>query len=234
MDWKISKTMISKGFNTIRVVIETQYGILSQMICDISSHYQKELQKIQNEAQHIAKENSDGDYEIYLSILNSFTDIEDVHIELLKECRKIVFCAIFSYYETMLNGFLRYYKISSNARQIGQIFDCILQTYKDRFLDDEIHISNEYILYLNQFCRLLRNFYMHGILSNDNDKYTLFSYVEKVNGIENDLNTIIIREDRFLFNTLDIAKNVLVNIDNSFEGRIQIDNNTLYNGILPL
>lgn len=226
--------MISKGFNTIRVVIETQYGILSQMICDISSHYQKELQKIQNEAQHIAKENSDGDYEIYLSILNSFTDIEDVHIELLKECRKIVFCAIFSYYETMLNGFLRYYKISSNARQIGQIFDCILQTYKDRFLDDEIHISNEYILYLNQFCRLLRNFYMHGILSNDNDKYTLFSYVEKVNGIENDLNTIIIREDRFLFNTLDIAKNVLVNIDNSFEGRIQIDNNTLYNGILPL
>ena len=132
--------MISKGFSTIRAAIETQYGILSQMICDISSHYQKELQKIQNEAQYIAKENSDGDYEIYLSILHSFTDIEGVHIELLKESRKIVFCAIFSYYETMLNEFLRYYKIPSNARQVGQIFDCILQIYKDRFSGYEIHI----------------------------------------------------------------------------------------------
>lgn len=209
--------MISKGFSTIRAAIETQYGILSQMICDISSHYQKELQKIQNEAQHIAKENSDGDYEIYLSILHSFTDIEDIHIELLKESRKIVFCAIFSYYETMLNEFLRHYKISSNARQVGQIFDCILQTYKDRFSGYEIHISNEYILYLNQFCRLLRNFYMHGILSNDNDKYALWGSVEKMDGIEINSNTIIIQEDRFLFNTLDIARNILVNINNSFE-----------------
>lgn len=216
--------MISKGFSTIRAAIETQYGILSQMICDISSHYQKELQKIQNEAQHIAKENSDGDYEIYLSILHSFTDIEDVHIELLKESRKIVFCAIFSYYETMLNEFLRHYKISSNARQVGQIFDCILQTYKDRFSGYEIHISNEYILYLNQFCRLLRNFYMHGILSNDNDKYALWGSVEKMDGIENNSNTIIIQEDRFLFNTLDIARNILVNIDNSFEKGILINN----------
>lgn len=201
----------------MRAAIEIQYGILSQMICDISSHYQKELQKIQNEAQHIAKENSDGDYEIYLSILHSFTDIEDIHIELLKESRKIVFCAIFSYYETMLNEFLRHYKISSNARQVGQIFDCILQTYKDRFSGYEIHISNEYILYLNQFCRLLRNFYMHGILSNDNDKYALWGSVEKMDGIEINSNTIIIQEDRFLFNTLDIARNILVNINNSFE-----------------
>ena len=207
--------MISKGFSTMRAAIEIQYGILSQMICDISSHYQKELQKIQNEAQHIAKENSDGDYEIYLSILHSFTDIEDIHIELLKESRKIVFCAIFSYYETMLNEFLRHYKISSNARQVGQIFDCILQTYKDRFSGYEIHISNEYILYLNQFCRLLRNFYMHGILSND--KYALWGSVEKMDGIEINSNTIIIQEDRFLFNTLDIARNILVNINNSFE-----------------
>lgn len=201
----------------MRAAIEIQYGILSQMICDISSHYQKELQKIQNEAQHIAKENSDGDYEIYLSILHSFTDIEVIHIELLKESRKIVFCAIFSYYETMLNEFLRHYKISSNARQVGQIFDCILQTYKDRFSGYEIHISNEYILYLNQFCRLLRNFYMHGILSNDNDKYALWGSVEKMDGIEINSNTIIIQEDRFLFNTLDIARNILVNINNSFE-----------------
>lgn len=211
--------MISKGFNIIRAAIETQYEILSQMICDISSHYQKELQKIQNEAQQIAKENSDGDYETYLSILGGFTDIENIHIELLNECRKIVFCAIFSYYETMLNGLLRYYKISSKAKQVGQIFDCILQTYKDRFSDVEIHINNEYIVYLNQFCRLLRNFYMHGILSNDNDKYTLWSYVEKVDGIENNIDTIIIQEDKFLFNTLDISKNVLVNIDNSFAKR---------------
>ena len=56
---------------------------------------------------------------------------------------------------------------------------------------------------------------MHGILSND--KYALWGSVEKMDGIEINSNTIIIQEDRFLFNTLDIARNILVNINNSFE-----------------
>ena len=65
---------------------------------------------------------------------------------------------------------------------------------------------------------------MHGILSNNNDKYVLWSSVEKMDGIKNNSNTIIIQEDQFLFNTLDIARNVLANIDNSFEKRILINN----------
>lgn len=133
--------MFSKGYNNIRSLIETQYGILSQMICDIPMHYQKELQKIKYDAHSIAKDNSIGDYEVYISILNSFDDVEYHQVNLLDESRKIVFCTIFSYYKTMLHGLLQYYKISSRAEQIEQVYDCILKSYKNRYYD-EITIQN--------------------------------------------------------------------------------------------
>lgn len=37
--------MIAKGYTNIRVMIETQYGILSQMIMDIAYRYQTQLKQ---------------------------------------------------------------------------------------------------------------------------------------------------------------------------------------------
>ena len=45
---------------------------------------------------------------------------------LMTESRKILFCAIFSYYETMLNEFVLYYNIANNATLPSQILDSIL------------------------------------------------------------------------------------------------------------
>ena len=103
--------MIAKGYTNIRAMIETQYGILSHMITDI--------------ADRLARDNSDGDYEVYHKILNSFNDVEERSYCLMTESRKILFCAIFSYYETMLNEFVLYYKIANNATLPSQILDSI-------------------------------------------------------------------------------------------------------------
>lgn len=37
--------MIAKGYTNIRAMIETQYGILSQMIMDIAYRYQTQLKQ---------------------------------------------------------------------------------------------------------------------------------------------------------------------------------------------
>ena len=103
--------MFAKGYTNIRAMIETQYGILSQMITDIAYRYQTQLKQTEEEADRLARDNSDGDYDVYHTILNSFNDVEERSLCLMTESRKILFCAIFSYYETMLNEFVMYYKI---------------------------------------------------------------------------------------------------------------------------
>lgn len=68
--------MFAKGYTNIRAMIETQYGILSQMIMDIAYRYQTQLKQTEAEADRLARDNSDGDYDVYHTILNSFNDVE--------------------------------------------------------------------------------------------------------------------------------------------------------------
>ena len=125
--------MFAKGYTNIRAMIETQYGILSQMITDIAYRYQAQLKETEEENDRFAQENSDRDYDVYHTILNSFNDVEERSSCLMTESRKILFCAIFSYYETMLNEFVLYYKIANNATQPSQILDSILKAYKIKY-----------------------------------------------------------------------------------------------------
>ena len=110
--------MFAKGYTNIRAMIETQYGILSQMVTDIAYRYQTQLKGTEEEADRFARDNSDGDYDVYRSILNSFNDVEERQSCLMTESRKILFCAIFSYYETMLNEFVLYYKIANEKEKL--------------------------------------------------------------------------------------------------------------------
>ena len=90
--------MFAKGYTNIRAMIETQYGILSQMIMDIAYRYQTQLKQTEEEADRLARDNSDGDYEVYHTILNSFNDVEERSYCLMTESRKILFCAKFLSY----------------------------------------------------------------------------------------------------------------------------------------
>ena len=83
--------MFAKGYTNIRAMIETQYGILSQMIMDIAYRYQTQLKQTEEEADRLERDNSDGDYEVYHTILNSFNGVEERSLCLMTESRKILF-----------------------------------------------------------------------------------------------------------------------------------------------
>ena len=148
--------MFAKGYTNIRAMIETQYGILSQMITDIAYRYQAQLKETEEENDRFTQENSDRDYDVYHSILNSLSDVEERSYCLMTESRKILFCAISSYYETMLNEIVLYYKIANNATQPSQILDSILKAYKTKY-GEEITCIEEKVEYPNSFYRLLRS-----------------------------------------------------------------------------
>ena len=152
--------MFAKGYTNIRAMIETQYGILSHMITDIAYRYQTLLKQTEEESDRLAQNNSDGDHDVYHSILNSLSDVEERSYCLMTESRKILFCAIFSYYETMLNEFVLYYKIANNATLPSQILDSILKAYKTKY-GEEITCIEENVEYANSFYRLLRNLYLN-------------------------------------------------------------------------
>lgn len=203
--------MFAKGYTNIRAMIKTQYGILSQMIMDIAYRYQTQLKQTEEEADRLARDNSDGDYEVYHTILNSFNDVEEGSYCLMTESRKILFCAIFSYYETMLNEFVLYYKIANNATLPSQILDSILKAYKTKY-GEEITCIEENVEYANSFYRLLRNLYMHGSLSKEKDRCTLFNYA----GVTHGFDTIVITDNAFLYKALDCFKTILVCVDDAF------------------
>ena len=208
--------MFAKGYTNIRAMIETQYGILSQMIMDIAYRYQTQLKETEEENDRFAQENSDRDYDVYHSILNSLSDVEERSYCLMTESRKILFCAISSYYETMLNEIVLYYKIANNATQPSQILDSILKAYKIKY-GEEITCREENVVYANSIYRLLRNLYMHGSLSKEKDRCTLFNYAGITKGLKTfGIDTIVITDNDFLFKALDCFKSILVCIDDAF------------------
>ena len=90
--------MFAKGYTNIRAMIETQYGILSHMITDIAYRCQTLLKQTEEESDRLAQNNSDGDHDVYHSILNSFNDVAERSLCLMTESRKILFCAKFLSY----------------------------------------------------------------------------------------------------------------------------------------
>ena len=87
--------MFAKGYTNIRAMIETQYGILSHMITDIAYRYQAQLKQTEEKADRLARDNSDGDYDVYYTILNSFNDVEERSYCLMTESRHSVLCDFF-------------------------------------------------------------------------------------------------------------------------------------------
>lgn len=215
--------MFAKGYNNIRASIETQYGILSQMVYDIDNHYQTELQQINNDIRHIAEENSDGDLDVYMSIVRNFDDQVDRQASLCVEARKILFCSIFSYYEKMLQGIADYYNISSRARQVPQLYEAIQAEYNNRYADT-INIAPKCVASTNETYRLLRNYFMHGNLSNIHDRNKLYSSIDFVDEIKCYGNLDIeITQSSFLYKALDNIRLVLTSIEDNFSNKAQAE-----------
>lgn len=126
--------IIGKTYSNIGWEIENQYEILSQMINDIAEHYQNEVLTIKNEVDEIYKKFSDSDYETYSNETQGLDEVLDKPYSLCYEARKILFCAIFSYFESMLYGIIEYYKIPrGKANQPSQLIEKICKEYDTKF-----------------------------------------------------------------------------------------------------
>jgi hypothetical protein len=169
--------MIGKARTNVRAEIDTQHEILLQMIEDIADHYQEKANDFEENVYKIANDNSDGDSDIKYSILRSLDESLEKQISLSSEARKIMFCAIFSYCESMLYEIISYFRIPrKRANQIEQLIDKITKEYETRYIE-VLSLPNERTIC--DFYRRLRNWYMHGQIDSVKDREFLRFFSEQ-------------------------------------------------------
>lgn len=208
--------MIAKGCNTIRALIETQYIVILRMIDGIVEYNNEALEVSTNYAREIAKNNSNGDNDVFHSILHNFDEEYDQLMTIGRESRRILFCTIFAYYESMLQEILRYYNINTKAEQVSQIVEAIEKEYKKRY--SEVLAVNTAIVH--DFYRILRNYFMHGSISSDN-LGKIEMHISVTYGVESYGNqTIDITDKTFLFKSLENVKHILTTIEDTFSRQV--------------
>lgn len=209
--------MIGKARTNIRAEIDTQYEILSQMIEDIADHYQEEALRFEKYIDRVAEEDSEGDNDIKFSIQRSFDDSLEKQYSLTFEARKIMFCAIFSYFESMLYGIIEYYKIPrGKTNQVKQLVDIIKDEYVRKYNEQFPDYGYTETIICEQY-RILRNYFMHGKLDKESDNELLRSYVFSVNGLgwyEWDRYEII--DNNFLIGALGRINGFLVRMEEAY------------------
>lgn len=204
--------VIGKTRTNIRAEIDDQFEVISQMIKDIAEHYQGELNNFENQVETICKEEPGNEIEVYCSLTNDFAPEIDKRNSLCIEARKIIFCSIFSYFETMLYGLISYYNIQRGKRnKVKQLINIISREYKRRS-GQELELDNKNIII--DFYRPLRNLFMHGQLDNGIEK--IKSHTTQFTEIAIKNNHVEIINNSFLFNALQTIYRCLTEIDSKF------------------
>ena len=209
----IGKTMSNIGWE-----IENQYDILSQMISDIAERYHDEALALEKKVNEIYDEYANSDYETFSNETQGLDEVLDKPYSLCYEARKILFCAIFSYFESMLYGIIEFYKIPrGKTNQICQLIELLCKEYKKRYSDHLLILEDEKQIICVQY-RLLRHFYMHGALDRGMD--LLISFAKAEESINNKWcgNYEILNND-FLRTALDKIKCFLISIEEAYDNK---------------
>ena len=212
---------IGKTYSDIGWEIEHQYEILSQLIDDIAEHYHDEALAVEKEVDEIYNKYSDSDYETFSNVTQGLDEVLDKPYSLCYEARKILFCAIFSYLESMLYGLINFYKIPiGRTNQIGQLIDKIKKVYDDWY-GGILSIPESARQTICDCYRPLRNYYMHGSLNSSNDRTLLKTYA-KSEGCINDGwgGHYEIKDNDFLRNALNNIKDFLIGIDDAYSAKM--------------
>jgi hypothetical protein len=207
--------IIGKTRTNIRAEIDSQYEILYQMIEDIADHYQEEALRFEEDINRMAEEDSDGDEEIKHSLLSNFCEPSEKQYSLTFEARKILFCAIFSYFESMLYGLIDYFKIPrGKTNQVGQLIDKVEEEYLKRYSEPLLFTCDKNVI--SGFYRPLRNKFTHGHIGNPNDRKMLFSYLEKDKRVSHLFGNYEINCNIFLRDALNNITTFLVEIEEAY------------------
>ena len=209
---------IGRTKTNIRAQIDDQNVNLLQMVSDIADHYHKETIDFEDEVNRFAIDNSEGDNEIYIDLRDSYSNEIIKKYSLLVEARKILFCSIFSYCESMLYGIIEYYSIPiNNINKIGQLIDKIFEEYDKRF-SEKLTVPDDIVNTIRNYYRPLRNHFNHYKISLENDKNNLRLFAEKENRlIVYDGMKYEIIDNSFLRDALNTVNSFLVEIEESYD-----------------
>ena len=209
--------MIGKTRTDIRAEIDAQYEILSQMIEDIADRYQEDELSFEEFVNRMAEEDSDGDEDIKHTIQRSFDASLEKQSSLTFEARKILFCTIFSYFESMLHGLKDYFKIPvENPKYVNNLVEAIKKEYKTRYSECFPDYGFTETIICTQY-RILRNYFMHGKLEKDSDKGLLRSYAASVSDLGcYEWDKYVIENNSFLVVALDRINGFLVRIEDAY------------------
>ena len=212
--------MIRKTRTDIRAEIDSQYEILSQMIEDIADRYQEDELRFEKFVDKMAEEDSEGDEDIKRTIQRSFDASLEKQYSLTFEARKILFCTIYSYFESMLHGLIDYYKIPvGGAKYVNQLVEAIKKDYKTRYSECFPDYGFTETIICTQY-RILRNYFMHGKLKKDTDKELLRSYAFHVSGLVwYEWDKYEIESNSFLIVALGRINGFLVRIEEAYSNK---------------
>lgn len=200
-----------------RAEIEDQYSILSQMIEEISFQFKERLEEIEHMAREDADEQSEGEYEIYSSVINSFSHEIERSESMCLQARQILFCSIYAYYETMLNRIISYYEVPVNRTDIQETKSMVTRICDEYEKRTGKVIQLEKEEFVNDYCRLLRNHFMHGVLFDENKRLKIKELANKYGGIKYDMDSYAEITDHFFLNkTSSYIYKILLDIDDAF------------------
>ncbi len=209
--------MIGKARTDIRAEIDTQYEILSQMIEDIADRYQEDALRFEEFVNRMAEEDSDGDDDIKHTIQRSFDAPLEKQYSLTYEARRILFCTIFSYFESMLHGLIDYYKIPiGRAKYVNKLVGAIKKEYENRYSELFPDYGYTETIICTQY-RILRNHFMHGKIDKDEDIELLRSYAISKSGLRcYEWDKYVIESNRFLVVALGRINGFLVRTEEAY------------------
>ena len=195
--------MIGRARTNHRAEIEDQFFILSQMIDEISAHFQEGKHELEQIAKEDATIQSDGEKAIYSSVHSSYAYEIERRDAMCAQSRQILFCAIYAYYEAMLNRLISYYDISiTNNNDLNDAKSMIKAICTDFLLRSKHKLSITDVEFINDYCRLLRNHFMHGVLSRKKKREELKQLSDKYGGIIYNEYYATIEDDSFIKNVL--------------------------------
>ena len=202
-----------------RAEIEDQFFILSQMADEIRESFQEGANRFEQIAKEDAIRQSQGESLIYDSVINNYAYEMIRRRSMCSQSRQIVFCAIYAYYETMLNRIISYYQIPFSDGDLNDaktMYGNICTEFFLRSKGEKLGIAEDE--FINDYCRLLRNHFMHGVLSKKKKREELKLLSEKHGGIIYDqYDYAEISTPSFIQDVLNSVYNMVISIDNAFD-----------------
>ena len=179
--------------------VEQEFSILHSLVDDLPYLYDKLAREIDEHAKADAEDAANGDEDIYRSVYNAYLETIESIYEVPNQSRGYLLAAIYAFYERNVRcvfkelGVLQYEKESVTTHNVFDI--CGLS------IDDHLEVYSGI-----ESLGLIRNNLSHGRLNQIGHWDKLNEYVVNNEHLEMNDDVVFIKDDEYLFQSLDIIK----------------------------